>query len=61
LKLVAFFIGSCLGHAMFKATQYIIHDFKVCSKLIKVSLKQAQANLQKTITWIEKFAKGLQE
>jgi hypothetical protein len=46
---------------MFKATQYIINDFKVCSKLIKVSLKQAQANLQNTITCIKKFAKGLQE
>jgi len=61
LKLVILFIGFFLGHVMFKATQYMINDFKVCSKLIKVSLKQAQANLQKTITYIEKFAKGLQE
>jgi hypothetical protein len=61
LKLVILFIGSYLGHVTFKVTQYMINDFKVCSKLIKVSLKQAQANLQKTITFIEKFAKGLQE
>jgi len=43
---------------MSKATQYAIDDTKVCASMMEVSLKQAQATLQKTITWVKKYVKG---
>jgi len=58
LKLVSPFIGSCFHHVMSKATQYAIDDTKVCASMMEVSLKQAQATLQKTITWVKKYVKG---
>jgi hypothetical protein len=61
LKLVFPFIGSCFGHAMSKATQYAIDDTRVCAHMMEVSLKQAQATLQKTMTWVKKNVKGLHE
>ncbi len=42
LQLACPFVGSCLGHAMFKATQYVNDDIKVCAGFFEVSLKCAQ-------------------
>jgi hypothetical protein len=38
---------------MSKVAQYAIDDTKVCARFSEVSLKGAQASLQKTITWIK--------
>jgi hypothetical protein len=45
LQLACPCVGSCLGHAMFKATQYVIDDIKVCVGFFEVSLKGVQASL----------------
>ncbi len=50
LKLVSPFVGSRFKHVMSKATQYAINDSKVCQGMTKVSFKQSQVALQKTIT-----------
>jgi hypothetical protein len=60
-KLVSPFIGSCFGHAMSKAAQYATNETEVCVGMTEVNLKQAQATLQQTITWMKKSAKGLWE
>ncbi len=51
----------CFGHIMFKAYQYATNDEKVTTSLKQVSVKAAQGNLQKTITWTKKSGKGRQE
>jgi hypothetical protein len=55
------FVGSCFGHAMSKANQYLTNKNNVCVGFSKVSLKEVQFSLQKTITWINVFGKGRQE
>jgi hypothetical protein len=55
------FQGTCFGHAFSKACQYGITKEKVCSNLKYVSIKSAQANLQKCINWLKKSGKGKQE
>ncbi len=45
------FQGACFGHAFSKACQYVTIDKKVCRNLKFVSIKSAQSNLQKCITW----------
>lgn len=51
----------CFGHVMSKAAQYATTEDKVCMKMKEVSLKDAQAALQKTITWTKKSTKGKHE
>jgi hypothetical protein len=43
---------------MFKACQYAINDGKVITGLKQVSVKVAQGNLRKKITWTKKLGKG---
>ncbi len=45
LQLACPCVGSCFGHAMSKATQYVIDDIKVCAGFSEVSLKGVQASL----------------
>jgi hypothetical protein len=51
LQLACPFVGSCFGHAMFKATQYATNNIKVCVGFFEVSLKGVQTSLQNIITW----------
>ena len=51
----------CFGHVMSKAAQYTTTEDKVCMKMNELSLKDVQAALQKTITWIKKSTKGKHE
>jgi hypothetical protein len=50
LTLIKVYEGTCFGNAMSKAYQYVINDDKVSKGLMQVSVKDAQAILQKTIT-----------
>jgi len=52
---------TCFGHVMSKACQYAINDDKASKSLMEVNVKNAQATLQKTITWTKKFGEGRQE
>jgi hypothetical protein len=52
------FVGSCFGHAMPKAYQYTFNDSKVCVGFSKVSLKNVQVLLYKTIIWIKYLGRG---
>ncbi len=61
LGLLAPFVGSCQGHAMFECCQYVLDDSKVCVGLFSISIKEAQFILQKTITWTKKSDKGCQK
>ncbi len=49
--------GSYFGHAFFKAYQYASIDDKNCKGLKYVSIKIAQFNFKKCITW-SKFNEG---
>jgi hypothetical protein len=40
LGLTTPFVGSCWGHAMFKSYQHAIDDFKVCTSLTSISIKE---------------------
>ncbi len=55
------FKNTCFGHAFSKASQYYTPKEKVCKDLKYVSIKSAQAHLQKCIIWPKKFGKGKQE
>jgi hypothetical protein len=57
LKFNQVYEGMCFGHVMFKVCQY---DNKVSKGLMQVYVKDAQAVLQKTITWTKKSSKGRQ-
>ena len=46
---------------MSKAYQYFTDDTKVYIEMKKVSIKEAQTNLQKTITWIKRIKRGREE
>jgi hypothetical protein len=46
---------------MSKACQYATNNDKVSKSLMEVNVKDAQATLQKTITWTKKFSEGRQE
>jgi hypothetical protein len=50
-----FLVGSCFGHVMSRATQYVANNAKVCARFSKVNLKVVQLSLQKTITWTKKI------
>jgi hypothetical protein len=50
---VWFLIGSCFGHVMSNATQYVVNNAKVCARFSKVNLKVVQSSLQKSITWAQ--------
>jgi len=47
LQLACPCVGSCLGHAMCKVTQYAIDDIKVCVRFFEVSLKGVQASYKR--------------
>ncbi len=55
------FQGTFFGHAFSKACQYGKAKKKVCKNLKHISIKLAQSNLQKCITWPKKFRKGRYE
>jgi hypothetical protein len=55
------FNGSFFGHAFPKACQYGTTKEKVCKNMRFMSIKNAQSNIQKCITWLKKFGKGKQE
>jgi hypothetical protein len=55
------FQGTCFGHAFSKACQYGTAKENVCRNLKYVSIKSAQANLQKIIIWPKKSRKGKHE
>ncbi len=63
LDLPSPFVRSCFGHAMSKATQYVIDDAKVFVGFLKLSLKGVWQVLilQKIIIWTKHFGKGRQE
>jgi hypothetical protein len=46
------FQGTCFSHVFSKACQYVTIDKKVCKNFKFVSIKSAQSNLQKCITWL---------
>jgi hypothetical protein len=52
------FQGTCFRHVFSKACQYGTTKEKVYRNLKYVSVKFAQANLQKCITWPNKSGKG---
>jgi hypothetical protein len=55
------FQGTCFGHAFSKACQYGTTEKKICKNLRHISIKLAQSDLQKCITWPKKSTKGKQE
>jgi hypothetical protein len=57
LGLATPFVGSCWGHAISKFCQHATNDYKVCSGLTTMSIKETQSILQKTITWTKKSRK----
>jgi hypothetical protein len=61
LSLTKPFQGSCFGHAFSKASQYALVDEKICKGLKYISIKTAQFDLHKCITWPKKSRKGKQE
>jgi hypothetical protein len=52
------FVGWCFGRMMSKVCQYPINDTNLCVGMKEVLLKDAQATLQKTSTWINKSNNG---
>jgi hypothetical protein len=57
LKILKVYEGTCFGHVMFKACQYVTYDDKVFVGLQHVSVKDVQVNLQKNITWAKRSGK----
>jgi hypothetical protein len=55
------FNGSCFGHVFSKGCQYGIVEEKVCKDMIFMSIKNAQFDIQKCITWSKKSGKGNQQ
>ncbi len=55
------FNGSCFGHVLCKGCQYGIVEENICKDMRFVSIKNAQFEIQKCITWLKKFGKGNQE
>jgi hypothetical protein len=55
------FSGICFGHAFSKTCQYDTTKEKVCKDLCYVSIKVAERDLHKCITWLKKSGKGRQE
>jgi hypothetical protein len=55
------FQGTCFGHAFSKACQYGTTKEKICKNLRHISIKLAQFDLQKCITWPKKSTKGKHE
>jgi hypothetical protein len=55
------YVGSYFGHVMSKCCKYAFNDLKVCASMRKVSIKDVQTSLQKTITWTKKIGKDKQE
>ncbi len=58
LQLAFPFVNLCFGHAMSKVAQYANDDINVCVGFSKVSSKEVQSSLYKTITWTNFFGKG---
>jgi hypothetical protein len=54
------YVGSYFGHVMSKCCKYAFNDLKVCASMRKVSIKDVQTSLQKTITWTKKIGKDKQ-
>jgi hypothetical protein len=50
LNLFHVYEGTCFGHVLFKTCQYSMNDDKVSMGLKKMSVKDAQIGLHKTIT-----------
>ncbi len=50
LSLIESFLGSCFGHAFFKAYQYVLINEKVCKGLKYLFIKTTQFDLHKCIT-----------
>ncbi len=61
LRLEESFQGTCFGHAMSKACQQGTIDEKVSVGLHEMSIKFAQANFQKCITWPKRSEKRHEE
>jgi hypothetical protein len=57
LNILRVYEGTCLGHVMSKACQYVTNDEKVFVGLRNVSVKEAQSGLQKTISWTKSLRK----
>ncbi len=55
------FQGTCFGHAFSKVCQYVIIEEIFCKDLPYVSIKFAQGDLHKCITWPKKIGKGRQK
>jgi len=55
------FQGTCFSHAFSKTCQYAKTNEKVCKGLQYVSIKVAQKDLQKCITWSKKSRKNRQK
>lgn len=61
LQLAQPYAGTCFGHVMSNCCQYATNEDKICNQMHEISLEDAQAVLQKTITWTKKLNKGRQE
>ncbi len=61
LKLQQVYEGTCFGHVMLKACQYVTNDEKVTTCLKHVNVKAIEGSLQKTTRWTKKLGKGRQE
>jgi hypothetical protein len=55
------FLSTCFRHAFSKACQHSTYDERMSKGLKCVSIKLAQANLQKCITYLKKSKKGKHE
>jgi hypothetical protein len=60
-SIVNCFNGNCFGHVLSKGCQYGIIEEKVCKNMKFVSIKNAQFDIQKCITWLKKSGKGKQK
>ncbi len=61
MKILKVYEGTCFGHVMSNACEYVTNDDKVFVGLEHVNVKDAQASLLKAITLIKKFGRGREE
>jgi hypothetical protein len=57
MKFFRVYEGTCFGHVMSSACEYVTNDDKVFVGLEHVSVKDAQTSLLKTITSTKKFGR----
>jgi hypothetical protein len=58
LKFLWVYEGTYFGHVMSRTCQYGSNDERMVTSLKHVNVKNAQVNLQMTITWTKKLRKG---